>query len=447
MPPILSVIVTNYNYTHCLPNLFNSLLKQTFKDFEVIFVDDCSNESPLGLIQEYQNSGLNIKYIEHDERKYFKNSLLDGIKASNGEIISFIDGDDFILNNYHFDIHTALMLETDADIVHFSAKVIDETGEEIPGVWQNQCLSETLYGPDIFDKLTETDAGKLLCMGMWDKFYRKSLFERCMESLENSRIKLGSMDTFFNLYLIPLANKYVGTNIPVYGYVREKRGAKKIRASIFTLYSIYTETIPFLVAQNCDKYILSKIRRLVSEKIVNDFEQLWLYLTDGNHNVLNEHALDELRQFHDLRDYMKIMLMTSRIVSEKSAQIKDKINFSQWSDTLLSQDHSANIGHKEKYGPLAYRLGQVYLEYYSSSEAYGKIMGYLVSEYEKYKAGLRKNETPILWEGTDGHDYKNLYQTNAYSIGKIILKYLFLPDSQAQAKKEIDKLLKANASR
>ena len=138
MHPEISIVITNCDYTSSLPNLFESLLKQTMKNFEIVFIDDNSVESPHDIICQYKKKGLFIRDFYFNKRIYFKNALYEGIKKSTSDILTFIDGDDFILEPTHLERHIRIMRSSDADIVHFCAKKVDEFGNILKSKWEEQ---------------------------------------------------------------------------------------------------------------------------------------------------------------------------------------------------------------------------------------------------------------------------------------------------------------------
>lgn len=107
----ISVLVINYNKEIFISRCLNSLLKQDFRDFEVIFSDDMSEDNSLDAAKKYKKK-LNLKIVKGTKRTQYgsynqMNSILRAFKKSSGEIILFLDFDDFfhrkkISNIVHF---------------------------------------------------------------------------------------------------------------------------------------------------------------------------------------------------------------------------------------------------------------------------------------------------------------------------------------------------------
>ncbi len=100
--PKVSFIVTSYNYEEFIEQTLNSIKNQTYKNFEIIVVDDFSSDNSVEIIENFinKNQNIDIKLIKHDKNLGQLKSILTGLKNANGEFVSFIDSDDIIFENY-----------------------------------------------------------------------------------------------------------------------------------------------------------------------------------------------------------------------------------------------------------------------------------------------------------------------------------------------------------
>ena len=90
--PIVSVIIPTYNRDGFLQSAIESVLNQTFQDFEIIVVDDASNEDVHGILQRFHDQ--RVKCIRHEKNKGEAGARNTGLIHSNGEYVAFLDDDD-----------------------------------------------------------------------------------------------------------------------------------------------------------------------------------------------------------------------------------------------------------------------------------------------------------------------------------------------------------------
>lgn len=94
MMPAVSVIMATYNRARLMERALQSALNQTYRDFEIIVVDDGSTDNTAEIIGKYVEKDSRVRYIKHDANKGAAASWNTGIAASGGKYIAFIDSDD-----------------------------------------------------------------------------------------------------------------------------------------------------------------------------------------------------------------------------------------------------------------------------------------------------------------------------------------------------------------
>ena len=112
--PLISVIVPVYKVEKYLPRCIESVLKQTYKNFELILVDDGSPDNSGKICDEYALRDNRIKVI-HKENGGVSSARNTGIDAANGEYINFIDSDDWVPEN-SLEILLNTIIENDAEL-------------------------------------------------------------------------------------------------------------------------------------------------------------------------------------------------------------------------------------------------------------------------------------------------------------------------------------------
>lgn len=130
MSPKVSIIMPVYNGDKFLKEAVESILSQTFKDFEFIIINDGSTDNSLSIIKEYANRDSRVKIIDQ-KNQGVSTSRNNGIKNSVGEYIAFIDSDDlWDKEKLEIQINTFLK-DKDLKICGTWGSVINTDGNEI----------------------------------------------------------------------------------------------------------------------------------------------------------------------------------------------------------------------------------------------------------------------------------------------------------------------------
>ena len=89
-----SVLIAHYNNAEYFMQCYESLKKQTFQDFEIIVVDDCSTDDSFEKIQNYCNGDSRVKFFQNSENKGVGFTKKRCVEEASGEICGFVDPDD-----------------------------------------------------------------------------------------------------------------------------------------------------------------------------------------------------------------------------------------------------------------------------------------------------------------------------------------------------------------
>lgn len=121
--PLVSVILPTYNRGDFIERALDSVFTQTFTDYELIIVDDGSNDNTCQLLQQYIKHHENIRYIKQQNMK-LPLALNTGIQLSVGKYITFINSDDAFKPD-HLEKRIQFMIQNpDTDLVHGGVEVI-----------------------------------------------------------------------------------------------------------------------------------------------------------------------------------------------------------------------------------------------------------------------------------------------------------------------------------
>lgn len=105
---MISVVVPIYNVEGYIEECLRSILKQTYKDLEILCIDDCTLDNSMAIVRKYAQKDNRIKIIVHKENRGLGGARNTGIIHAKGEYICFIDSDDYIEPTMLEEMHTAI---------------------------------------------------------------------------------------------------------------------------------------------------------------------------------------------------------------------------------------------------------------------------------------------------------------------------------------------------
>ena len=177
--PVISVIVPVYNVQDYLAQCLDSILSQTFSDFELICVNDGSEDNSRAILEEYRKRDARIKIVDK-ENGGLSSARNAGMEAAKGEFYSFVDSDDWIDKTMLEKLYNKIQ-DTGSDIAICAVHQFDETNQKIDD-------SNPYYTLEFFDAAFDNRAFSYketkpflmdVCVMAWNKLYRRSHIEKC----------------------------------------------------------------------------------------------------------------------------------------------------------------------------------------------------------------------------------------------------------------------------
>lgn len=171
METAISVIVPVYRVEKYLPACIDSILNQTFTDFELILVDDGSPDRCPEICDETAKRDARVRVI-HQANAGLSAARNAGIEAAHGAWLSFVDSDDYIAPQFYEKLYQTAQ-RTDADCVMCSVQNVDESGKPIDSALMRMA-DEVKTGREVLRKIGRDDVTPYLTA--WNKLYRRKLF-------------------------------------------------------------------------------------------------------------------------------------------------------------------------------------------------------------------------------------------------------------------------------
>ena len=128
----ISIIIPCYNVEKYLSRCIDSILNQTYKDYEIIMVDDCSTDNTWSIINQYSKNYSNCIAIKNEKNSgagYSRNKALEIAKY---DYISFIDSDDYIEDNFYLELLNSIEKEeSDVAVCDIYVRYIDGETQDV----------------------------------------------------------------------------------------------------------------------------------------------------------------------------------------------------------------------------------------------------------------------------------------------------------------------------
>ena len=158
-----SVIIPIYNVEKDIRQCLESIENQTFKDFEVLCVDDCGTDSSMDIIREYVQKDSRFKIFTHEKNQGVSAARNTALKNVSGEYILFVDPDDWIETNMFEAVNNAIESSNSPDAIVFGYN----------NCYPNGTIENHDYNEDSILKISSNNINYIVgCL--WNKAFKTS---------------------------------------------------------------------------------------------------------------------------------------------------------------------------------------------------------------------------------------------------------------------------------
>lgn len=208
--PLISVIVPVYNVQKYLPMCLDSVLAQTFKDFELICVDDGSTDESFKILQEYAAKDKRIKVI-HQENQGVSTARNKAMENVTGQYITFMDSDDYLCSKW-FARAAKIIVENAPDCIMCDYKTVTEYS----ALENNQQQENVQKIENPFELFIERHSP--IYPNLWTKIYKA---ETVGKQRFDEKMTYGE-DLWSNIEFLAKAQMLYHVHEQMYGYVKHE---------------------------------------------------------------------------------------------------------------------------------------------------------------------------------------------------------------------------------
>jgi len=218
MNPRITVVVPVYNTAKYLKACLDSVLSQSFPDFEIVAVNDASTDESPCILAEYAAKDARVRIVDHECNKGLLAARVSGIRAAAGTYLMFLDSDDELLPGILQDVF-ATAEKHQADIVHFPLDIRQRgtgiTRKHLRTVRRNSLPGRIpLQGEEVFRNFFVDHAYLwMVCQ----KVYRTEICRKAVDFIPDRFCLMAEDFCFYTIYAF-LARRYVPLARPGYIY-------------------------------------------------------------------------------------------------------------------------------------------------------------------------------------------------------------------------------------
>ena len=312
--PFISICIPIYNTEHFIERAILSVINQSFQDFEIIIVNDFSNDNTEKIIRKIQLEDNRIKIINHSKNLGVYHSRVEAALNSKGKYILFLDPDDMLLNDNLFKELFNYNKENNFDIIEFLVYEKNEGEKKIyyPEYHifnhNHNYTTKIIYQPELSDIIFYQPRTKnytsIICRTIWNKIFKREIQLKTIKYIGNDYYNNYNLivadDTMMNIINFVFAKNYSNINLPGYlytikkasmsrGYIGEKHRIKQNISFLLFFNLIYK----YIKDYNKDINFLYYEIKLFGERLI-EFKKLKIYKYMNNlkklfNNIMNDH--------------------------------------------------------------------------------------------------------------------------------------------------------------
>lgn len=263
MKKLVSIIIPVHNSEKYLKNCINSILNQTYKNIEIIVIENGSTDTSLEILKSYKNK-INLIKLKSSGLSKARNKGLD---VSTGTYIAFVDSDDFIEPN----MIEELVKNIEENKSDLSICNINEIHENT-----KKTIKRNEYPNKIIENKTINKNFIKFNYAVWNKLYKRELIEKNNIRFPND---IKYEDISFSLNYLSICNKISKVNKYLYNYIiHNKSEQTTVDERVYDIFKIMNICTSFITAKDLESIYIKelttyalKMRYVKNKKLRKEF--------------------------------------------------------------------------------------------------------------------------------------------------------------------------------
>lgn len=287
MKPLVSLILAVYNTEPFIKRCLDSIVQQTFTDFEVIIVNDATPDHAMDIVSEYAKNDSRFSIIQKEKNEGPMAARMSGYTVAKGDYFVFCDSDDY-MHPQALEVLYRKVTKENADIAISGYKYMDEKGQIIYERIYSLPFGHTSLG--IYKALLTDTIPHMV----WGNIYKRQLFDDHSYSCFPNQTHGEDMILFYEL--VQHASKTVATDCSLYYYCRNRMSATQTRLSteqLKKLVFIGDYWLNYMEKMNIHpKLVHKKAWKNMYAKLLSGYDRY--IIINGNMTLMRTFSLREL---------------------------------------------------------------------------------------------------------------------------------------------------------
>lgn len=316
--PLVSVIVPIFNVEDYIRECLSSIVEQTYRDIEVICVNDCTPDNSMSIVKEIAKNDPRVKVVNNHENRGLGGARNVGIKKSIGQYIMFIDSDDFLMPNA-IERFVLKIQEDNFDMV-FCDVLIGENAAD-PYVNHSKPFHNLIFKKNKYICPNDNEYFTSIWPSAWNKIYKLDIIKK--NNLCYLEKILFEDHTFYYDYIGKCKTVgYIDEALYFYRINRPNQITRSVSNRIFEIFPVISEIekrLTKMISPNRLEEVMAKVKlRLLFERlsIVKKNDPIYKKFLQRSKTVLN--VYDE-KLLLDVKDFFipeNSPLLTNNFISK-----------------------------------------------------------------------------------------------------------------------------------
>lgn len=301
----VSVIVPIYNSEKVLSRCIESILNQSYKNLEIILINDGSVDRSIEIMREYQKLDSRIKIIDNKNNGVSETRNI-GIRNASGDYIQFVDSDDYIELNM-IEETLKVMSRENADLV-MTGLFLDIEGQNsvdaiIQTFEEKICIDKKEIAREVLKRLNGTYVNSPV-----NKLYKRCIIEENNINMDKN-IDLGE-DLIFNLEYLKFCNSVIFAKESYYHY------CMKVEDNLTFKYRSEKLRLMEILYKKCDEYFKESNLDELEIRVLNSMFIKWMYscFMDLNNKNCDLRFIEKIK-------YIKLNIKKYKYITDKTAKL------------------------------------------------------------------------------------------------------------------------------